>query len=423
MDYPISHIALGFISLIAACFFGGMEIVFLAANKLKIELDKKQGVFASGIIGYLSHKPRLFVSSMLIGKQLSFVCYTAAWWTIYRDFFLNHWKTSFLWTFTAILFFTLLFLIFSGFISKALFSNNPNRKLNLFALPLIFFFFLFFPVALILTGFSSLIRKFFSRKHSAKEEKQDFGRIDLDEYLEHATGNVDPSKDIDHEIQIFRNALDFSSVKARDCLIPRNEIIAIDITDSVVGLQRLFIESGVSKILVFRESIDHIIGYVHSFELFRKPQQIQHILRPISFIPEPMAANEILELFIKQKRNVVVVVDEFGGTAGIITMEDIVEEIFGEIEDEHDTANSMENNIGEGIYEFSARLEIDFLNEKYHLELPVNNEEYDTLGGLILYLTGDIPEENTRINVGDYFLTPLIVNEKMIELVRLELVK
>jgi CBS domain containing-hemolysin-like protein len=285
------------------------------------------------------------------------------------------------------------------------------------AIPLAVWYAVLYLFAWIVTGISDMFIRLVVRKE-IKDEVVEFGRIDLDHYLEQATGNIDQSKAIDHEIQIFQNALDFSNLKARDCLVPRNEIVAIEITDSIDNLRKRFIETRLSKILVFRDSIDHIIGYVHSYELFKKPDHIQHILRPISIIPEPMQAYEILEMFIKQKKQVAVVVDEFGGTAGMITMEDIVEEIFGEIEDEHEKEETTEIQHADGTFDFSARLEIDYLNNKYKLELPENQEAYDTLGGLLLFLRGDIPEENETITQGSYTFTPLKVSETRIELVK-----
>lgn len=395
-------------------------MVFVSANKLKIELDRKQGVFASRITSHLSQSPRSFVAAMLIGQQFTFILLVYLVWQITAPFLIIHNAQTWAIILPLLLGFVILFLCFVEFIPRALFVQNPNRWLNLFVLPIFFFYLLFYPLSLLVRGVSFIVSKIFPSSLPNKNEDPDFDRIDLNEFLQQATGYVNQSKDIDHEIQIFRNALDFSKVKARDCLVPRNEIIAIEITDSVKNLQSLFIETHVSKILVYKESIDHIIGYVHSFELFRKPEHIQHILRPVLFIPEPMPANEILELFIKQKRNMVVVVDEFGGTAGIITMEDIVEEIFGEIDDEHDKSENIERILDNGVFEFSARLEIDYLNEKYKLDLPINNSEYDTLGGLILFLAREIPEENIRIETEDYVLIPVNVNQKMIETVRIE---
>jgi putative hemolysin len=411
------------LSLVASAFSSGMEIAFITANKLKIELDRKQGVFASNIIGHFTQHPKLFIATMLIGNNAALVVYG-----LYMGIVIENGLMSLIpgieqsigefgIVFTQTILSTIIVLVFAEFIPKAIFSLNPNRWLNIFAVPMAIWYGVLWIFAWVVTGISDLFIRIFLKKE-IKAEEVEFGRIDLDHYLEQATGNIDHSKDIDHEIQIFQNALDFSSVKARDCLIPRNEIVAIDITDSIEQLRKLFIETRLSKILVYRENIDHIIGYVHSFELFKKPQQIQHVLRPVSIIVEPMPAHEILELFIKQKKNVAVVVDEFGGTAGIITMEDIVEEIFGEIEDEHDKEETVERLIQKDEYEFSARLEIDFLNQKYNLNLPEDAEQYDTLGGLILNIRGDIPEENEVITLENFTFIPSRVSETKIDLVK-----
>ncbi|MFM9984841.1 MAG: hemolysin family protein [Flavobacteriales bacterium] len=412
------------LALITSAFSSGMEIAFVTANKLKIELDRKQGVFASNIIGHFTRHPKMFIATMLVGNNAALVIfgYFMGEAIIHGfDIYLHpayEWLDGFGMLITQTLLSTAIVLVFAEFIPKALFSINPNRWLNLFAIPLLIWYTLLYVFAWIVTSISDLFLRIFVKKEP-KEEEVEFGRIDLDHYLEQATGNIDPNKDIDLEIQIFQNALDFSSVKARDCLVPRNELVAIDITDSIENLRQKFIETRLSKILVFRDSIDHVIGYVHSFELFRKPAQIQHVLRPVAIIPEPMPANEILELFIKEKRNVAVVVDEFGGTAGIITMEDVVEEIFGEIEDEHDNLETTEKELGNGEFEFSARLEIDYINEKYNLGLPADDEQYDTLGGLILHLYGDIPEEGEQISFEEFSFIPLIVSETRVELVKL----
>jgi len=416
------------LSLIASAFSSGMEIAFITANKLKIELDKKQGVFASGIIGHFTSHPKMFIATMLVGNNVALVVYglymgeviehsLLAWFPA-----LSAYLGNFGVVFTQTIISTIIVLVFAEFIPKAIFSLNPNKWLNVFAVPMAIWYVVLYIFAWIVTAFSDIFLKVFLKKEIKAEEVQ-FGSIDLDNYLQQATGNIDHSKDIDHEIQIFQNALDFSSVKARDCLVPRNEIVAIDITSGVDALRKLFIQTRLSKILVYRENIDHIIGYVHSFELFKKPEHIQHVLRPVSIIPEPMTANEILALFIKQKKNVAVVVDEYGGTAGVITMEDIVEEIFGEIEDEHDKEETTEKVIGDKEFEFSARLEIDYLNEKYGLNLPADDEQYDTLGGLILFLFGDIPEEQEIILHENFKFIPIRVSETKIELVKVVLTK
>jgi putative hemolysin len=413
-----------FLSLLASAFSSGMEIAFITANKLKIELDKKQGVFASNIIGHFVNKPKLFIATMLIGNNAALVVYGLYMGEVIEHSIMNQFPIvaesigDFGVVLTQTILSTIIVLVFAEFIPKAIFSINPNRWLNMMAVPMAIWYGVLYIFAWVITGLSDMFIRIFVRKE-VKDEEVEFGRIDLDHYLEEATGNIDQSKAIDHEIQIFQNALDFSNLKARDCLIPRNEIVAVEITDTIDELSKMFIETRLSKILVYRENIDHIIGYVHSYELFKRPQHIQHILRPISIIPEPMPAYEILELFIKQKKHVAVVVDEFGGTAGMITMEDIVEEIFGEIEDEHDKEESTEIVHNDGTYDFSARLEIDYLNNKYPLELPENQEAYDTLGGLILFLRGDIPEEMETIVHGQHTFTTLKVSETKVELVKI----
>jgi putative hemolysin len=411
-----------FLSLVASAFSSGMEIAYITSNKLKVELDKKQGVFGAGIISHFVKKPKMFIATMLVGNNIALVIYGLYAGDAVVHYFQLYWPNTVVWLgeygtlVTQTFISTLFVLVFGEFIPKAIFSINPNKWLQLFAVPLAIWYGLLWVFAYIIAGISELFLRLFLKK-KVNTEQIGFGRIDLDHYVSQATGNIDPSKNIDHEIQIFQNALDFSKVKARDCLIPRNELVAVEITDTIEDLKKQFIETRLSKILVYRESIDHIIGYVHSYEIFKKPENIQHVLRPVVIIPEPMPANEILELFIKQKKSVAVVVDEFGGTAGMITMEDIVEEIFGEIEDEHDKEDTTELIISNKEYHFSARLEIDYLNSKYNLDLPTNTEEYDTLGGLFLHLHEDIPEEGLTIEYEGYNLTTIHVSDTKIELI------
>lgn len=401
-----------------------MEIAFITANKLKVELDKKQGVFASRIISYFTAHSKMFIATMLVGNNVALVVYGLYMGDVITHFIestpaVSGYFSSFGILITQTIISTIVVLVFAEFIPKAVFSINSNRWLNVFAVPLLIWYFSLFIFAWVITLLADGFILLFSRRQ-VKPDVVEFGRIDLDHYLEQATGNIDHSKDIDHEIQIFQNALDFASVKARDCMVPRNEIVALEITDDVEELRKKFIETRLSKILIYKDNIDHIIGYVHSFELFKKPKYIQQVLRQVVIVPEPMTANEILEKFIKQKKNVAVVVDEFGGTAGIITMEDIVEEIFGEIEDEHDKEENTERVISENEFEFSARLEIDYINEKYNLSLPANDELYDTLGGFILHLIGDIPEVGQSVEHSGIQFTCTGVSENRIELVRLE---
>ena len=421
-----SWILIVILSLVASAFSSGMEIAFITSNKLKIELDRKQGVFVADIIAHFVRHPKMFIATMLVGNNIALVIYglymgeaiVTMFETNTPSFALALGEYGMLITQTLLS--TVVVLVFGEFIPKAIFSINPNRWLNLFAIPVLIWYVVLWIFASFITLISDLFLRIFVRTKSSKEVVE-FGRIDLDHYLSEATGNIDRTKAIDHEIQIFQNALDFSKVKVRDCFVPRNEIVGIEITESVDDLKKLFIETRLSKILVYRENIDHIIGYVHSFELFKKPEMIQHILRPVEIVPEPMPANEILETFIKNKKSIAVVVDEYGGTAGIVTMEDIVEEIFGEIEDEHDKEETTEKIIDERNFEFSARLDIDYLNEKYNLGLPENNEEYDTLGGLLLHIYEDIPEEGDIIEHENFTFVASKVSETKIELVKITL--
>jgi len=414
------------LSLLISALSSGLEIAYITSNKLKIELDRKQGIFSAGIIAHFVKNPRIFIATMLVSNNIALVIFG-----LYMGELLTYLSHQ-MWPFIAVslgtygelivqtVISTFVVLIFGEFIPKAIFSINPNRWLNLFALPLLIWYIFLWVFAWFVNGIAGIILRLVNRRQNAQQIIE-FGRTDLDHYLREATGNVDRFQDIDHEIQIFQNALDFSKVKARDCLVPRNEIVAVDLRDSLDVLHKKFIETRLSKILVYKENMDHLIGYVHSYDLFRRPPNIQSVLRPVAIVPEPMTANEILELFIREKKNMAVVVDEFGGTAGIITMEDIVEEIIGEIEDEHDKEELEEQLISETEYRFSARLEIDYLNEKYGLQLPENEDNYDTLGGLILYLHGDIPEEGQEIDHESFIFRLLTVSENRIDLVLVSL--
>ncbi|MFM7310561.1 MAG: hemolysin family protein [Flavobacteriales bacterium] len=413
-------------SLLASAFSSGMEIAFITANRLKIALDKKQGVFASNIIGHFIKHPKNFIAAMLIGNNVALVAYG-----IYMGDYL---ETAIESQFPSLIHLvgnvglvllqtiisTIIVLVLAEYIPKVVFSIYPNRWLNYLAIPLAIWYAALFVFAWVVTMLSEGLIRILLRKKSPVEEVV-FGSVDLDHYVEQATGNIDPNKDIDHEIQIFQNALDFSELKARDCLVPRNEIVAMDVQTPINDLKQKFIETRLSKILIFKDNIDHIIGYVHSFQLFTHPTEITSIIKPVVIVAEPMPANQILSLFIRQKRSVAVVVDEFGGTAGMVTMEDIVEEIFGEIEDEHDKEETIEQRINEAAFVFSARLEIDYLNDKFDLGLPVKQDDYDTLGGLFLQHRGDIPEENESIQLENFELTALAVSENRIDTIRLKI--
>ena len=294
---------------------------------------------------------------------------------------------------------TLIILITAEFLPKTIFRINPNKILSVLAIPLMFVYLILFPITVIVNYISNIVLVMLGGKKDIEEIN--FGRLDLDDYLSKKAKAHLSEDEQDYEVQIFHNALNFSKVKARDCMIPRTEIMALDIESTIDEMVKTFVETGYSKILVFRDSIDNIIGYVHSFEMFKKPQFIKEVLRPVGIVPESMPVNMLLEKFISQSQGMSIVVDEFGGTSGLITMEDVVEEIFGEIQDEHDSEELIEDKLATGSFIFSARHEIEYLNEEYDLQLP-ESEEYETLGGMLVSNYQDIPEQGEIIEVGKY---------------------
>ncbi len=402
--------------LILSAFFSGMEIAFISVSRLKVELDREQGSFSANLVSRLLRSKKTFISAMLIGNNVALVIYGIYMGELIVDLLPSGFPDS-LELITQTIISTLVVLVTAEFLPKTIFGMDPNKWLNFFSVPLTLTYYILYPLAVFVSGLSKFIIKLFSTGEEVDEDLA-FGNVDLNYYLSEI--QVEEQQDLDHEIQILQNALDFKDLKARDCQIPRNELVALNIEDTTEKLRQTFIDSGLSKILIFKESVDNIIGYVHSLELFKKPESIKSILRPISIVPEPMAANEVLEQLIRQKRNLAIVVDEFGGTAGIITIEDIVEELFGEIEDEHDTEVLKEQEIEENLYYFSARLEIDYLNHKYGFQLP-ENDEYETLGGLIVHHLEEIPEEGQILNLENQTIKILSVADTKIEEIELEI--
>jgi CBS domain containing-hemolysin-like protein len=314
---------------------------------------------------------------------------------------------------------TLLILITAEYVPKSIFRIHPNRTLRLFVFPLTIVYGVLYPIVMITVGFSEFILKKIFRVKIEKENAA-FTMIDLDNYLREGTSSNKKKAEMDYEIHIFQNALDFSTVKARECMVPRTEIVALDVNESIEELKNKFIQTRLSKILIFFKSIDNIIGYVYSKELFKNPESIRSILLPVSIVPESIAANEVLTIFIQQHKSIAVVVDEFGGTSGMLTMEDVMEEIFGEIDDEHDKEEMIEKKISENEYLFSARLETDYLNDKYHLNLPIL-DNYETLGGLIMNYHESIPRLNEEIRINDFLFTITAVTRIRIEQVNLKI--
>ena len=412
MSNVILLLLLVVVSLIFSAFFSGMEIAYISANKLKIELDNKKGEWSAKILSFLSKSPAWFIAAMLIGNNIALVIYTLYMADLLSPL-LNNWgfnSTSILLIQT--IFSTFFILVFAEFLPKAIFRLNPNRVLKVFSLLLVIFYFLIWPVTALVVYLTKFALKFFG-KEDGNNQKISFGKTDLNQYLEELKNDLNEDQEMEHDVKIFHNALSFSEVIARDCMVPRNEIIALEINDSIDELKELFLKTGFSRILIYKENIDNIIGYVHSIELFKIPKNIKSVLLPVGIIPESMIGNNILEDFIDKKRGVLVVVDEFGGTSGIITMEDIIEEIFGEIDDEHDKDPLIHEQISDKKYVFSARVEIDFINEKYRLNLP-EKEEYETLGGLIIHFAETIPQKGASFLVDNYEVVVLEVQENRI---------
>lgn len=403
-------------SLLFSAMFSGLEIAFISANKLKIELDNKLGFFNAKVLSFFNKNPSKFISTMLVGNNIALVVYGIFMAKILEPFFYKIFDSEFTVFLLQTIVSTLLILFIAEFLPKALFRINPNSILSLFAVPIVIIYSLLFPLIWISIAISNYVLKlFFNVKN--EDGELNFRMVDLDNYLKEATAKTQNDESIETEVQIFQNALDFSKVKARECMVPRTEIEALDENTDLEILKNKFFETGFSKLLIYRDSIDNIIGYTHSFELFKNPKNLKIILLPIPVIPESMPANEILEFFTKQKKSVAVVVDEFGGTSGMVTIEDVIEELFGDIEDEHDSEDLVEKVISENEFIFSARLEIDYINEQYKLNLP-ESDEYETLAGYIIYLHESIPEKGNTIETAEFSFFITEVSTHKIEIVK-----
>lgn len=405
------------LTLILSAFFSGMEIAYVSANKLKIALDKKKGYRSAKILSRFMKRPSRFIGTMLVGNNIALVIFGIMMADMLEPFIARVSSSEIAILSLQTIISTLLILVAGEFIPKVLFRIDPNRILSLLTGPLIVIYYILWIPTFLITGFSELMLKIFFNISFA-DTKQVFGRTDLDHFVKEVTKGNNRAEEIDYEIRIFQNALDFSTVKVRECMVPRTEITAIDIESPLEKLRQKFIETNLSKILIYRESVDNIIGYAHAHEMFKKTESIRNILLPISVMPQSMSASEALKTFIREKKSISVVVDEFGGTSGLVTIEDVVEEIFGEIEDEHDTEQRIEKKLSENEYEFSARIEIDYLNDKYSLGFP-RSDEYETLAGFILFISEDIPLENEKIEYDRWIFKIKKVTARRIETVQL----
>ena len=407
------------LSLGASAFFSGTEIAFITANRLKIEIDRSSGSLSGKILSRFVKRPESFISAMLLGNNASLVIYGLCMGFLLEPTIHGIYPNEAFVLVTQTLLSTLIILVTAEFLPKAFFQINPNRILSYTAVPLVvIYWILYIPTSFTLM-FSNVFLRLFGM--DTKQTERVFSKVDLDYFVRDMNERMKEESELTNEMQILQNALDFSKIKARDCMIPRTEIIAMDLDEDIEVLRKKFVESGLSKILIYRDGIDNVIGYVHSFELFKKPKAIKQILLPIPVVPEAMPGKELLELFARQSGNIAIVVDEFGGTSGLITIEDLIEEIFGEIEDEHDYEELVEEKIDESTYLFSARQEIDYLNETYHLELP-ELEDFDTLGGLVLYYLESIPEKGTSFKVEGFEIEVVEVSDRRVDLVQVRVI-
>ena len=420
MDAVIILIAI-IITLVFSAFFSGMEIAFISANRLKIALDNKQGGVKAKILAYFAKNPASFIGTMLLGNNAAIVVYSMFMAMAIDDPLTELIGMTWLVLLIQTTITTILVLIFAEFLPKAIFRINPNRALSMLAFPLVIIYGILWLPTFFIIGLAELILKIFIRDKGDNSQIV-FEKVDLDNYLEEYTTDTENSNVLDHEVKIFHNALNFADVIARDCMVPRNEIIAFEIEEDLVGLRDKFIETGLSKILIYRETVDNIIGYIHSYELFKSPETIKSMLLPVSIIPETINANKILEELINKNRSIALVVDEYGGTAGMVTMEDVIEEIFGEIQDEHDLSDVSNKRINSTEFELNGRAEIDFLNEEFRLNLPLS-EEYETLGGFIISEIQNIPQQGEVIRIGNFVITIKEVSNTKIEMVRVLLIE
>ena len=407
------------LSLLSSAFFSGMEIAYVSSNRLNLEIEKNQKGLIPKLLSIITQNPSRFIATMLIGNNFALVIYGIFMGEfimnnlLYYDIYLMN-EISIVLIQTLIS--TLVILLAAEFIPKVLFQIYSNISMKIFALPAYFFYTIFYPITSLVTIISNFILQSFF-KVNPDESSMSFSKVELENYIENEIEKSD--ENLDSEIEIFQNALELSEIKARDIMVPRAEIIALEDSTSIFKVKDLFIETGFSKIPIYNDTIDDIVGYVHSFDFLKKPSNIKEFILPVVFVPEPMLVNDVLEKLTRESKSIAVVIDEYGGTSGIITVEDIVEELFGEIEDEHDTNDLHEKKLSENTYEFSSRLEIEYLNRTYNFNLP-QSESYDTLGGLIVFNKEEIPKIGDIIMIGLYSIEILHATSSKIEKVVLK---
>lgn len=406
--------------MILSAFFSGMEMAFVSSNRMLAEMDKDKNGIAQRCLSVFFHNPNGFVSTMLVGNNIVLVVYGI----LFASIFDNLWRSMGIdYQATVVVLDTVastIVILFTGeFLPKTFFKSSPNTLLTFFAPLAYIFYIVLWPISRFSTFLVRIMLRAVGIKITEEQNDGSFTKVDLDYLVQSSIDNAKNDDDIEDEVKIFQNALDFPDTKVRDCMVPRTEINAVEENCSLGELQQMFIESGNSKIIVFKGDIDHIIGYIHSSEMFRNPQQWHEHIRTMPFVPETMAAQKLMKIFLSEKKSLGVVVDEFGGTSGIVSLEDIVEEIFGDIEDEHDATHYVAKKLGDNEYLLSARLEIDKVNETFDLNLP-ESDEYMTIGGLILHEYQSFPKLNEVVKIGKFEFKILKNTMTKIELVKLK---
>ena len=407
------------ISMVFSAFFSGMEIAFVSSNKLRFEMGRDNNL-STRILSHFYQHPNNFISTMLVGNNIALVIYGILMAQLIEQYVLagivtNQAMLVFIETIVS----TLVILVTGEFMPKTLFKINPNFTLRIFAFPTFICYVVLYPIS----RFSSLISTGLLRLTGTRINKEDrdkaFSKIDLDYFIQSSIEESANQDEIDSEVKIFQNALDFTNIKLRDCMIPRTEIIAVDVNTSIEELKETFVDSGISKVIVYKENIDNIIGYIHSSEMFKKETNWQNNIRTVPIVPETMSAHKLMTIFMQQNRTLSVVVDEFGGTSGIVSLEDLVEEILGDIEDEHDTNSTIAKAVGDNEYIFAGRLEIEKANDEFNLDLP-EDDDYQTIGGLILHEYQSFPKAHEIIQIGKFQFKIIKVTATKIELVKLK---
>lgn len=408
-------VAVILVSIILSAFFSGMEMAFLSANKLQIELDKKKEGFIAKILAKLTKRSSKFITTMLVGNNVALVVYS-----IYMGEFISHFLPIDAYSEFSILLIqtiisTLIILVMAEFLPKIFFRIYADEALKIFAIPAYLFYIVFHYFSDFITAISDFLLKLVLKSYNTEKPKE-FSKEELGNFITEQLEKAHDADEVDSEIQIFQNALEFNNVKAREVMIPRTEINAVEINDSIETLNQVFINTGNSKIIVYDKNLDNVLGYVHAFDMFKKSKTIQEMVKPIEMVPESMRINYVLNMLIKKRRSIAIVLDEYGGTSGLLTVEDIVEVLFGDIEDEHDSIALLENQLSETEFEFSSRLEVDYINDTYKLNLP-EDESYETIGGLLMSYTETIPELNEIIEIDNYQFTITKVSSNKIDAV------